>query len=67
MSDIKPPGDITPEPASDITQQIVLRLPKDLVAAVDRRAKLGGLSRNQWFERMARWVLINTHRIEKKT
>jgi predicted HicB family RNase H-like nuclease len=66
VSDIKPPSDSTPEPEGDITQQIVLRLPKVMVQAVDRRAKNLGLSRNQWYENMTRWVLKNTVTVEKR-
>ena len=40
-----------------------LRLPKDLLDQVDRRAEDLGLSRNQWYENMTRWVLANTHTI----
>lgn len=40
---------------SDITKkQFALRLPEELLAQVDARAKAKGLSRNQWFERMTR-------------
>ena len=44
-------------PASD-TQQVPLRLPRDLVRRVDeRRAQVGEASRNAWIERVIEWAL----------
>ena len=49
---------------ADITRtQFVLRLPQDMLTEVDRRREALGLSRNQWYENMTRWVLINTETI----
>jgi metal-responsive CopG/Arc/MetJ family transcriptional regulator len=55
---------------SDITDTtaripIALRLPEDLLPGVDERAKALGISRNQWFENMTRWVLDNTVTIQE--
>jgi hypothetical protein len=52
---------------SDITKQVALRLPSDLISLIDARAEALGISRNQWFENMARWVLANTHTIIKRS
>ena len=41
-----------------------LRLPAGHVAEVDARAEALGLSRNQWYENMTRWVLDNTVTID---
>jgi predicted HicB family RNase H-like nuclease len=46
---------------ADITKQFALRLPDELVEAVDLRASALGISRNQWYENMTRWVLVNTY------
>jgi predicted HicB family RNase H-like nuclease len=52
---------------SDITKtQFALRLPDDVLEQVDARAKHLGISRNQWFENMARWVLAHTYTIEER-
>jgi metal-responsive CopG/Arc/MetJ family transcriptional regulator len=48
---------------SDTKTQLALRLPQDLVAKVDERAENLGISRNQWFENMTRWVLENTRTV----
>ena len=48
------------------TKPFNLRLPADVVQQVDARAKNLGLSRNQWFENMTRWVLDNTHTIQSR-
>ena len=45
---------------SDI-KQFALRMPTDLLAQVDERAKVRSISRNTWFENMVRWVLVNTY------
>lgn len=42
---------------SDI-KQFALRLPSELVAQVDRRAKAKGKSRNQWFEEIAKAAVM---------
>ena len=39
------------------TKQVLLRLPVELVAQVDERCALVGLSRNEWFALVARWRL----------
>jgi predicted HicB family RNase H-like nuclease len=52
---------------ADITKQFVLRLPVELVEEVDARAKEVGISRNQWFERCARWGLDRKKQDEKST
>ena len=45
---------------SDITKKVfVVRLPEDLLKVVDERAKARGISRNEWFTRMTKWVLAN--------
>ena len=44
-----------------------VRLPEDLLAEVDRRRDALGISRNQWYENMTRWVLANTETIQKRT
>jgi predicted HicB family RNase H-like nuclease len=54
-----------PHRTSDPTRQFVLRLPPELLAQVDRRAKDKNLSRNQWFEYMTRWVLGHTTTVEQ--
>jgi metal-responsive CopG/Arc/MetJ family transcriptional regulator len=50
----------------DIKQQLALRLPEDMLEQVDERAKNLGISRNQWFENMTGWVLVNTHTVEAR-
>jgi hypothetical protein len=52
MSDTK--GDTNTD-----TKSFSLRLPADLVAKVDARAKEKNISRNEWYERMTRWTLAN--------
>jgi predicted HicB family RNase H-like nuclease len=53
--------------ASDTTKtQFNLRLPDDMLEQVDERAKALGISRNQWYENMTRWVLANTYTIEQR-
>jgi predicted HicB family RNase H-like nuclease len=44
---------------TDIKKSILLRLPEDLVKKADARAKERGMSRNQWFENMTKWVVEN--------
>lgn len=39
------------------TKPFNLRLPAEMVEAVDARAKKRGISRNEWYERMTQWVL----------
>lgn len=39
------------------TQQVALRLPADLVIAIDERAKSVGLSRNEWIVKATTWVI----------
>jgi predicted HicB family RNase H-like nuclease len=51
---------------SDTKTQFNLRLPEDMVAQVDDRAKNLKISRNQWYENMTRWVLVNTYTIEER-
>lgn len=46
---------------SDTKTAFNLRLPKELLEQVDDRAEAVGISRNQWFESMTRWVLANTY------
>ena len=48
------------------TKHFNLRLPSDLMLEVDRRAENLGISRNQWYENMTRWVLVNTYTIEQR-
>jgi Arc-like DNA binding domain len=45
---------------SDI-KQFALRLPVELLEQVDARAEKLRISRNQWYENMTRWVLVNTY------
>jgi hypothetical protein len=45
----------------DITKQVSLRLPAHQLNEVDERAEALGISRNQWFENMLDWVLLNTY------
>lgn len=40
-------------------KQAALRFDEDLLAAIDRRAKDVGLSRNEWIERCTRWTIHN--------
>jgi metal-responsive CopG/Arc/MetJ family transcriptional regulator len=43
---------------ADDRQQIMLRLPRELVARIDeRRAAIGEQSRNAWIERVVEWGL----------
>lgn len=52
----------------DITRtQVPLRLDSALLPEIDARAKALGISRNQWFENMARWCLDNTVTIERRS
>ena len=51
---------------ADGKQQIALRLDAELLKQVDERAQALGLSRNQWFENMTRWVLANTQTVEDR-
>lgn len=39
--------------------QITVRYDVDLLAAIDRRAKDTGLSRNEWVVRCTRWAIHN--------
>jgi predicted HicB family RNase H-like nuclease len=43
-----------------------LRLPGDMLREVDARAERLGISRNQWFSNMTKWVLKHTEVIERK-
>jgi metal-responsive CopG/Arc/MetJ family transcriptional regulator len=52
---------------SDAKVAFNLRLPLELVDELDERAKALGISRNQWFSNMTRWVLENTETIERRT
>ena len=38
-------------------KQIPLRIPAELVARIDTRADLVGLSRNEWLRRAVEWAL----------
>lgn len=51
---------------SDTKIPFNLRLPKDMLDEVDRRADALGMSRNQWFANMTGWVLANTHTVEAR-
>jgi metal-responsive CopG/Arc/MetJ family transcriptional regulator len=46
---------------------VSFRLPDELLAEVDRRAKNLGLTRSQWYENMTRWVLVQTYTKGGKT
>ena len=48
------------------TMTISMRLPTELVAQLDARAKNRGINRTEWFENMTRWVLENTYTIEQR-
>lgn len=52
--------------SSDTKIPFNLRLSKDLLTQVDERAEALGLSRNQWYENMTRWVLANTATIKER-
>lgn len=39
------------------TSQVALRLPADLLIAIDERAKSVGLSRNEWIVKSTTWVI----------
>ena len=43
-----------------------MRLPDDLIAVVDERARNLGLSRTQWFENLLRWTFANTEAIKDR-
>jgi metal-responsive CopG/Arc/MetJ family transcriptional regulator len=53
---------------SDTKTAFNLRLPEDLLKQVDARADSLGISRNEWFTNMTRWVVDpkNTYTIKKK-
>jgi metal-responsive CopG/Arc/MetJ family transcriptional regulator len=42
----------------DEFQQVLIRLPKEMVDRIDeRRGKVGGISRTEWFRRVAEYSL----------
>ena len=43
-----------------------LRMDYQMLAEVDARAEALGISRNEWFSNMTRWVLENTQTIESR-
>jgi len=56
-----------PDITGDSTRtQIALRIPAPLMVEVDARAEALGISRNQWFENMARWCIANTATVTSK-
>ena len=50
---------------ADPTKLVSMRLPTHLVGEVDRRAKVLGINRTEWFENMLEWALVHTHTTEK--
>ena len=54
------PSDITPK------QQISLRLSEATLNGIDARAEWLGISRQQWFDAMTEWVLLNTKTVDAK-
>lgn len=47
-------------------KQIQQRLPDDLAAVIDERARTVGLSRNEWINRALRWAVEQPIRTVKR-
>jgi hypothetical protein len=51
---------------SDITKKaIIVRLPEEYVTLIDIRAKERGISRNEWFTRMAKYGLFERDKVQQ--
>lgn len=46
--------------------EVKLRLPANLIAGIDERREVLGISRNQWIENMVHWALDHTVLIQQR-